>query len=59
MGNLRQSMTEEEWNELGKQSKENKQPSMKYTIDTQNKTKTQKGNKTEKAGGREKAPFPE
>ena len=38
MGNLRQSMTEEEWNELGKKSKENKQPSMKYTIDTQNKT---------------------
>lgn len=38
MGNLRQSMTDEEWSELGKQSKEKKQSSMKYTIDTQNKT---------------------
>jgi len=38
MGNLRQSMTNEEWNELGKQVNEKKQSSMKYTIDTQNKT---------------------
>jgi hypothetical protein len=40
MGNLRQSMTREEWDELGKQSSEKKQSSMKYTIDTQNKTLT-------------------
>jgi hypothetical protein len=40
MGNLRQSMTREEWDELGKQSSEKKQQSMKYTIDTQNKTLT-------------------
>lgn len=40
MGNLRQSMTREEWDQLGKQSSEKNQPSMKYTIDTQNKTLT-------------------
>ena len=37
MGNLRQSMTDEEWSELGKQTLKQKQSSMKYTIDTQNK----------------------
>ena len=40
MGNLKQSMTQEEWDQLGKQSNEKKQSSMKYTIDTQNKTLT-------------------
>jgi hypothetical protein len=40
MGNLKQSMTQEEWDNLGKQSNEKKQSSMKYTIDTQNKTIT-------------------
>lgn len=41
MGNLRQSMTDEQWDELSKRPYNNEnQPSMKYTIDTQNKTIT-------------------
>ena len=38
MGNLRQSMTDEQWDELSKRPlKTENQLSMKYTIDTQNK----------------------
>jgi hypothetical protein len=41
MGNLRQSMTDEQWDELSKRPlKTENQLSMKYTIDTQNKTLT-------------------
>ena len=48
MGNLRQSMTREEWDELGKQSSEKKQSFRRYTIDTKFKTITiEQGNVNE------------